>query len=219
MDHRSYVVHRPHEATRGAEAFSSDARLQVPPGSAARNCGCSGFNLMLSLSSSTTRCARSKPYCRKPTIASQPRTSADNHARPQDGGTEQGQPVALAESRETPLATVNMHRCTHMSTCPLCSVPSASQDLLVSLPVLRYLRSQTLAHICRGTWWACTWSRRAAASSARCSATPSCAARPRCPGGSDCAACRACESPLQWSVDGTASTRREAGQTQTAVCT
>lgn len=30
VDHRSYVVHRPHEATRGAEAFSSDARLQVP---------------------------------------------------------------------------------------------------------------------------------------------------------------------------------------------
>jgi hypothetical protein len=30
VDHRSYVVHRPHEATRGAEAFSADARLQVP---------------------------------------------------------------------------------------------------------------------------------------------------------------------------------------------
>ena len=29
VDHRSYVIHRPHEATTGSVAFSSDGRLQV----------------------------------------------------------------------------------------------------------------------------------------------------------------------------------------------
>ncbi len=85
MDHRSYVVHRPHEATRGAEAFSSDARLQVPPpGSVDRVSQPYVFRVMLFDEH------RDQALRRKPTIASQPRTCADSHSQPLHGGAHQG---------------------------------------------------------------------------------------------------------------------------------